>query len=539
VKRFLSLLASFRILALILGLVSFFIAVLVQLFLQLTDSAIGLIILGSVLLLISLLGSLEQIRDFLIDKRSRYGLNSAIMIVMYIGIMLLANYLGAIGHLRIDLTASGRFTLSPQTVKVIKNLKSPVEALAFFPDVPQYRAERREAQYLLEEYRYFNRMFSFRFIDPETKPAMARRYRIRSDGTIVFVSGERQKSVTRIIELEFTGAILEVIGVRAKKIYFLSGHGERDVADSGKGGYSVVRMGLARDLYEVETLNLTRELVVPDDCAVLVIAGASKSFPAADSRAIGEYLRGYGKVLLLVDPDPPTGIRQILSDWGLTISRGHIVDRGAYAVPDQAAPAIYRGNYPPMIITRALDTTYFPDATSIDLSNELTRVLAARRKGGENEPAWPLATVQYNNLAILPALLTSGESWLETGYTTGGVKKNRGPLVLGALLVASAPMTGESPRKSSEDKLTRVVIIGDSDFASNSHIHNGGNGDLFLNSINWLAEEEHLINIRPKQQPFRKLLVSENASRFIRFSSVALLPLLILVLGITLWWRNR
>lgn len=537
-KCFLSLLASFRILSLILGLVSFFIAVLVQLFLQLAVSAIGLIILGSVLLLISLLGSQERIRDFLIDKRSRYGLNSAIMIVMYIGIMLLANYLGAIGHLRLDLTASGRFTLSPQTVRVIKNLRSPVEAIAFFPDVSQYRAERREAQYLMEEYRFFNRMFSFRFIDPETEPAMARRYRIRSDGTIVFVSGERQKSVMRISELEFTGAILEVIGVRAKKIYFLSGHGERDVTDTDGDGYSVVRMGLARDLYTVETLNLTREGGVPDDCAVLVIAGARKSFPAADTRAIGEYLRGYGKMLLLVDPNPPTEIRQILADWGLTISGGRIIDRVAYAVPDQATPAIYRGNYPPMIITRALDTTYFPDATSVDLSSELIRVVAARRKGEGTEPAWPLATVQYSNLVILPALLTSRESFLETGRDSG-VSKERKPLVLGAMLVASAPLTGESPRISSEDKLTRLVIIGDSDFASNAHIHNGGNGDLFLNSINWLAEEEHLINIRPRQQSFRRLLVNENASRFIRLSSAVLLPLLVLVLGVILWWRNR
>jgi ABC-type uncharacterized transport system involved in gliding motility auxiliary subunit len=537
VKRFLALLASFRVLAVILGFVSFFIAALVQFFLQLADSAIGMLILGSVLLLISLLGSLEQIRDFLIDKRSRYGLNSAIMIVIYIGIMLLANYLGAIKQLRCDLTASAKFTLSPQTVNVIRNLKSPVKAIAFFPDLPQYRAERRAAQYLLEEYRFFNRMFSFRFIDPETKPSMARRHRIRSDGTIVFVCGKRRRLVTRSIEQEFTGAILEVIGVRAKKIYFLVGHGERDVADSEGDGYGVVKMGLIRDLYKVETLNLIRKSVVPDDCAVLVIAGTRKSIPAEELKAIREYVRGYGKVLLLVDPNPPEEIRQILSDWGLAIPRGHIVDRGAYAVPDQATPAVFRGNYPPIIITQKLDTTYFPEAASLDLSNELTRALAVDRKGRESEPAWPLTTIQHDNLVIIPALLTTKESWLENKHGPGDA--HRGPLALGAMVIARAPLTGESPRKSSEERLTRLVIIGDSDFASNAHIHNGGNGDLFLNSISWLAEEEHLIDIRPKEHPFRRLIVSERVSRFIRFFSVGLLPLSVLIIGVAIWLRNR
>jgi ABC-type uncharacterized transport system involved in gliding motility auxiliary subunit len=537
-KRFLALLASFRVLALILGIVSFLIAALVQFFLQLADSAIGLLILGSVLLLISLLGSLGQIRDFLIDKRSRYGLNSVIMIVIYIGIILLANYLGAIRHLRCDLTASGKFTLSPQTINVIRNLKSPVEALVFFPDLPQYRGEKRAAQYLLEEYRFFNRLFSFRFIDPETKPSMARRYRIRSDGTIVFICGKRRRSVTRSVEQEFTGAILEVIGVRAKKIYFLGGHGERDAADSEGNGYSVAKMGLIRDLYKVETLNMTRKPVVPDDCAVLVIAGVRKSIPAEELKALRGYLRGYGKVLLLIDPTPPPEIRQLLSDWGLTIPRGHIVVRGAYAVPDHATPAVFRGNYPPMIITQKLDTTYFPEAASVDLSNELKRVLAAVRKGKENEPVWPLTTVQHDNLVILPALLTTKESWIENGHGPGDVHRE-GPLALGAMVIARAPLTGESPRKSSEEKLTRLVIIGDSDFASNSHIHNGGNGDLFLNSISWLAEEEHLIDIRPRQHSFRRLIVSERVSSFIRFFSVGLLPLSVLIIGIAIWLRHR
>jgi len=107
------------------------------------------------------------------------------------------------------------------------------------------------------------------------------------------------------------------------------------------------------------------------------------------------------------------------------------------------------------------------------------------------------------------------------------------------MLIASAPLVEETSLFSKREKLTRLVVIGDSDFASNVHIQNGGNGDLFLNAVNWLAEEEHLINIRPKQYSFRRLVIGKNAVKFIRYSSVGLLPVLVLIVGGIIWWRKR
>ncbi len=179
------------------------------------------------------------------------------MIALFIAIMILANYLGILKHRRFDLTATGKFTLAPQTVKVVKGFKEPVKALCFFPDDIQYEANKRKAQDLLEEYRYFNKNFSFRFIDPESQPALARQHQIRQYGTIVFISGTRQKAVTLPTEQNFTNALLEVSGAQAKKIYFLTGNGEHDINSKDQDGYSEARMGLIRDLYQVQALNLT------------------------------------------------------------------------------------------------------------------------------------------------------------------------------------------------------------------------------------------------------------------------------------------
>jgi ABC-type uncharacterized transport system. len=321
----------------------------------------------------------------------------------------------------------------------------------------------------------------------------------------------------------------------------LTGNGEHDVNHQGQDGYSVARMGLIRDLYQVESLNLTLTNEIPTDCAVLIMAGTKKALPSGEINAVKNYLMKNGKLLMLIDPNPPEEIKEILSTWGLTVNEGRIIDQGAYVAPDMATPVVFKDHYPQVVITAGLDTTYFPDAVSIDLSSELGRLLEIEKEEGKAKAGWPMTAVQYRNLAILPAVLTSRSSWMEREKRESkDVEKKQGPFALGAIIIAGGPVvTDESSQPERKNKLTRLIVIGDSDFAANIHIQNGGNGDLFLNAVNWLAEEEHLISIRPKPYSFRRLLVSENALRFIRYSSLVFLPLIALILGGIIWWRKR
>ncbi|MBW1709408.1 MAG: GldG family protein [Deltaproteobacteria bacterium] len=546
-SRVRSFLIAVRTLAVILGAVSIFAAALVRFFLpELTNSALGLVIMGAALILIFCLGSLSEIKTFLFSKQGRYSVNTTIMIAVFVAILILANFFGLTNHRRFDVTASSKFTLATQTQRVIKELKQPVQVIGFFPEVANLRAAKEAARNLLDEYRYFNRKLSYKFVDPDAKPGLAKQYRVQYNGSLVFLSRERQKIVLIPNEQNFTGALLEVTGVKAKKVYFLSGHGERDINNVRETGYSVARMGLIRDLYKVDSLNLTLNPQVPQDCAVLVIAGPKKALPKAETEAILNYLKGNGKVLLLADPNPPAEVNEILATWGIAVGRGRIVDKIAYVSPDKTTPAVFRDKYPPVVVTAGLDTTYFPEASSVVLTKELKRVIDSMKeqaKGQEKQPEWPLSPAQYGSLVVLPAILTTESSWLETDSKEERFDKDtdvQGPLALGILMIASAPLSEEAPaKKQGEEKLTRIVILGDSDFASNQHIQNGGNGDLFLNSVNWLAEEEHLIYVRPKPFTFRRLVISKDASRFIRFSSVALLPFLLVVLSAIIWIRKR
>lgn len=546
---FFSFLTPFRFLTIILGLISILLSGLVRFFLpEIPNSALGLLILGLALAIISGLGSLSEIKSFLGSKQGRYSTNTVIMVGVFIAIIVLLNLAGVTRHKRFDVTASSKFTLAPQTQRVVRELKQPVEAIGFFPNDPQYQAAQQGAKNLLEEYRYFNRKFSFKFIDPDAKPAVAKQYRVKTNGTIVFISGDRQRALLGPSEQGFTGALLEVTGVESKKIYFLSGHGERDVNNIREDGYSNARIGLIRDLYKVETLNLTLTPEVPEDSAVLIIAGPKKALPEAETQAIQKYLKNQGKVFTLLDPNPPKEIQALLAEWGIAAGQGRIIETAAFVAPDKATPAVFRDKYPPLVITSGLDTTYYPDATSVVLTSEFTRVLEAQmeaQKGQKNPNAleWPLAPAQYRHLVVLPAVMTTPASWLETDPKAEKYDRDKdtaGPLAIAAQVIAAAPLSDKAPPDSlRQTKLTRLILIGDSDFASNQHIQNGGNGDLFLNSVNWLAEEEHLISIRPKPFTFRRLVVSEDASRFIRFSSLVLLPFLAIILGGIVWFRKR
>ena len=86
---------------------------------------------------------------------------------------------------------------------------------------------------------------------------------------------------------------------------------------------------------------------------------------------------------------------------------------------------------------------------------------------------------------------------------------------------------------------TSIVVVGDTDFASNKYSGSAKNSDLFINSINWLAKDFELISIRPKTQAYRELVLTKSERDFIRWSGWLLMPTLVTLGGFISWWRRR
>lgn len=513
---------SFGGLIALLGLVALVAGLVIMLLLpEMKLSAWGILAVGVALLAIAFVIDFRRVSSAITGRRGRFGLGTSIMAAVFIGIIILVNAISIGQYHRFDTSSLSQFTLTPQTVNVLEELDTPVKAIGFIvPD--DYYGIANYVTSLLNEYGTHSRELTIQYVDPDEHPDQAKAYGITEYQTVVFESGDRYRLVlpsqfltvdqygnlTGVqAEYNFTSAILEVTGVAQKKVYFLTGHGEASIDTS----FSKAAEGLRDDLYLVDTLNLMTSPSIPDDCAVLVIAAPQSALTSSEIDIIDNYLQSGGQALILTNPDPLPDINSIISPWGISIGEGTVIDPSSSVAPYQDMPLVPADrNY------FLLPGVYFPGATAIVLEGSLPE-----------------------DVALVPLVYTSASSWLDKNFTAdeepvfNPETETMGVLAIGAMIIG-VPTDG-----ATTDEYTRLVIIGDADFASNDHFDEVNNGDLFLNSVSWLAEETSLITIRRNVQPFRRLVVTPGQADFIEYSSGILLPILVLVVGGVIWWRRR
>lgn len=528
---------------------------------QLTASYLTLLAIGLLLLLVAAATSYDSIRANLLSRKGFYGFNTVIMILLFLAIASMIIFVGARNNARFDTTASREFSLAKQTNQILKDLDRDVEAIAFFtPTDPLQAVVRGPAMDLLQEYSQVNSKFSYRVIDPEVAPEEARRYGVNPDtqpGSIVFASDNNLQPVETVqfasqgqyvpnsnLERDFSQAILAITRKQQKMVYFLVRHGERDASNAAEsGGYGYATRGLEGDNYRADVLDLASEKKVPEDASVLVIAGPQRDLLPEEKAPLQDYLRKGGKAMFLLDPGTPDSYREILRTWGVDLVNGTVVDVANSVADDPRTPLVRRSGYgdPAGIgiaspITHALtDSTFFEHAAAIQ---------PLQNQGKDLQPPKPNVFYVSNNppFIVNPLVMsTDFFSWSTTDPQSNQFKQGdvRGPLAMGVTIEAIAPF-GEQPAAGADNKQkTQIVVIGNSAFATNRFYTSFGNGDLFLNSINWLAGDVELISVRPKLIQPRILIVTQGTFDFIRWSSWLFLPLGAAAAGAFVWWRRR
>ncbi len=499
--------------------------------------------LGAILLVTAFIIDFRRVGTALVSKRGRFSAGTTLMVSVFIGIVLLVNAISIGSYQRFDLTGVAQFTLTSQTKEILNNMETPVEVIIFStPDEPYGITNYLSS--LLIEYENQTDKLELSSIDAEQHPDQARNYDIYTYPTVVFETSNGYRSVLpqdviMVIGTEedyeyavdaehaFTSAILEVTGTIQKKVYFLTGHGEGDIYSD----YLYAADGLRDNLFTVEALDLVATPAIPDDCAALIIAGPQTSLSSNEVEIIQSYLFNNGQALIMVNPEAPTEIKQLLYYWGVLIGDGTIIDPTSYLSPNKDNPSASRDtNY------FGLSSVYFPGATAIILHPTFEPTLVTTEEDETQQYIW---VSEESPIAMYMLIWTSEDSWLESDFETDQEPDFdeetdiKGPLAI-SFLIFTSPSD-----ESMEEEGTAIIVIGDSDFASNQHFYNGDNSNLFLTSVNWLTMGEEIISIDRKVVSFRRLIIGPQEETFIKLSSIGLLPLIVFITGGVIWWRRR
>jgi ABC-type uncharacterized transport system involved in gliding motility auxiliary subunit len=511
--------------------------------------AVALALLGLALTVWSVFGLRREFGAMLRQRRGEIALYT----LGVVGVLVAIAYLSALFPARVDMSSSGQFSLSPQTVTMLQRLERPVH-VTFFHD-PMMR-ETVELYKLMA--RHANGNVTLELYDPMLNPAQARRRGVEFAGTAIMESEGRRMIVNGPTETDIANGILRVSQSVQQEVCFLDGHqepdpfsleshdhSESDIGHShGLGAKLVVheRHGMAKARSGLESLNyvVKKVLLVNNQdalsgCELLVVAGPRVPLLQQEVRAISRYLDEGGNALFMLDPFVETGLEPLLREFGIVVDDNLVIDETSHFWTDISAPAVTE--YNPHQVTRDLPLTFFAGARSLSPTPE-----------------------RVPSVMVRPLINTSARSWAtgdaeraefdpdkhERGPATIMVVANRRPEFSASAEAVLRELRGEKPVEQQAasgpeqvQKSSRIVVAGDSDFATNSFYNVMGNGKLFLNAVNYLAARENLIGIEPRTYDKPQVNLTNQQMKGTFFLSLVLIPSLMALIGVAVWWRQR
>jgi len=431
------------------------------------------------------------------------------------GMLAMLQVLAAHANWRLDLTPEKRFTLSEHSRRLLAGLDHDVQVIAFLrADDPR----NREVADLLERVRAASQRVRFSLVDVNRNPAVARQYGVDTYGSMVVESDGRRKEFSNPREDLLMAAILQVTRPSRKVVYFVTGHGEQDLANANRDrGYSGVRAALENEFYDLHVLSLLGEAAVPADASLVVVAGPRKDLLPGEVLALGAYLERGGGLLVLVDPEAAPTLAAFLSRYGVQLGDDVVVD---------SENRLFAGDYLTMVVP-GLSAEHPVSAvmSAPPLFSQARSVRVGAARAG-------IRAIEFVHAA--PSSFATPETGvLRTGIASFEAQRDqRGPVPVGVAVLAENP----APTPP-----TRLVVFGDSEFANNFFLDYLGNKDLLVNTVNWIAGEESLVGLRtPKRTPgVSQFFVSARQGRLAFILGTVVQPAIFLAMGVVVFVRRR
>ncbi len=448
-----------------------------------------------------------------ITPKSRFYLRAqhALFIALLLAAIGLLAWLSTRYNYQADWTANARNTLSEASQTLLKEMSGPLRITVYARETGQLR---KATGTLLARYQRHKPDLMLRYVNPDEQPDEVRAQGIRADGEMLIEYAGRNAHVTQLSEQALTDALTRVARSGERHLAFLGGHGERNPHGEANHDLKLWVNELESKGFNAWQLNFSVNPQIPANTTLLVLAGPSADLLPGEVKLIQDYVSKGGKLLWLADPGPLHGLEPLAEQLGVEFVAGVIVDATTQLLGIERPEFALVGEYGAHPITRDLNQiTLFPRAAGLEV---------------QAPEGWQA-----------DAFLQSGvRSWAETGALSGEVKYDAGKDHIGPLNLAVA-LTREPPAEGAGQGEQRVVVLGDGDFLSNTYLGNGGNLELGLNIVNWLAGDDNLIAIPVKTSPDTRLTLSRNKTLFIGLGFLLALPLALLGAGLTIWLRRR
>ena len=454
---------------------------------------------------------------FLKARQTKYAAYATMYIAVVFAIITVANVLGNRYNKSYDSTSNKRYSLSEQTAKIVKGLKQDA-TITYYDQSTRFQTAKDQ----LEQYANLSPKVHVDYVDVDKKPQLAREAGVKNYGTTIVQIGAKKEEAKSLTEEGITGAFIRDLKNTTRTVCFVTGSGEHQIDDSERSGYSRFKELLGKDDYEAKSISLLQKAEVPSECTVVVVGGPTGDYQQPEVDALKKYVEDGGRALIMLDPPLKIGrsetsdndaLTALLSSWGVTLQKDLILDLNpigqlAGLGPQVALVTTYASQ--PIVSEMKGTATGFPLVRSMEIKSEGKSSVDKLFSSSDSS----LATTKLNSPDIDP----------------NDPKNKKGPLTIAA---AGTYSTGK------ENSQGRFVVIGSSSWAANSFLNFNGNRDLALNTMNWLSSDEDLISIRPKAPEDRRVTMTRAQMNVVRITSQFIIPLIVIVAGVSVWWRRR
>ncbi len=474
---------------------------------------------GIACIIVYLSSGLENLREFLGERSTRYGTSTILASLFFVGILAVLSFLSTRYNTRWDLSESGAFSLSPQTIDVLGALDKDLTMEAFVENGRNIAIED-----LLRLYADQSPKASHQMIDPNARPELAERYQIRQFNTVRLGYGEQSTMVVEPTEESLTNALIKLTRTQSLTVCAVSGHGEPSIEDEETpAGYGQAAAAVRNENYTLESILLPSLEEIPEKCAVTIVSGAQRPFLEHEIKALDAFIRRGGGLLVLIGPRQAPQLVELLAGWGVAVGDDVVVDQ---------VVRLFQG---PSLGLSPLVEDYDPN-------HEITRDLSERSLFPLVRSVGSVADPRQA-MTVTELAKTSQSSWAESDVT--GVFES-GAAALdpedrpGPISIAAAVDVDLTQLNKPGEGNARIVAIGSVEFADNQNLDGTFfNRDLFLNSIGWLAGQEDLLSIRPRAVRASRVAFTRDEGTLIFYLSVLVIPELLLMLGLYVWWRRN